>query len=116
MRKQTRRIVLAAIAAAALLAVAACGICFFSPGIHLFGGFVHFDIQTDGYIIDPETTEILGQTQISLKGRGHTLFSGAFRGEIAVATHKNTDFAKRRKFIRITAVLRKIDIPFFADL
>lgn len=78
------------IAAAAVLAVGIGVICWlFWPGYRVVGERLYVDIQKTGFVFDPKTGEILGETPVTVSGTAKSADGGDFEGEILVLGYQN---------------------------
>lgn len=77
-------------AAAAVLVIVVVTLCaLFWPGYRVVGDKLYVDIQKTGFVFDPETGEILGETPVKVSGTADSADGGDFEGEILVLSHQN---------------------------
>lgn len=87
-----------------LLVIAVAGgilFWFFAPGARRLGSYSRFNIQHTGYAIDLETMQVLGQTEVTVKGKGSVIekkisdnakkVDSEFSGTVDVADYRNND-------------------------
>ena len=76
--------------AAALLAVVIGVLCWlFWPGFRVVGDRLYVDVQETGFIFDPKTGELLGQTPVTVTGTAKSAKGGVFDGEVLVLGYQN---------------------------
>lgn len=89
MKKKFLWIILAVAVVAVIGVVLGVSGWFRSPGVHVLGNDIHVELQRTGYIIDGETGEITGQTQVYMNGTSDNVGSNEFEGSLLVLDYQN---------------------------
>lgn len=89
MKKNLVGIIAAAVVIALVGTVGGIALWFGSPGVRVFGGSLHAEINQIGYTIDPATGKIVGQTPINIDGSTSHSDPELFDGDSSMPAYKN---------------------------
>ena len=86
-KKKLWLIIGAAIAALAILIGVLCYL--YWPGYRVVADRLYVDVEKTGFVFDPETGEILGETPVLVRGTATSAHNGVFSGEVEVLGYQN---------------------------
>lgn len=87
MDKKKKWLLIGGAAALVILVGVLCWL--FWPGYRMVGDRLFVDVQKVGFVFDPETGEILGETPVTVSGSADSADGGKFEGEILVLGYQN---------------------------